>query len=58
MEMHDFYIGKAFDAYDYFGAHRDVYKRQVVISGGVDVDHGAHPVVAFQVYLLLVHSGF
>ena len=22
MEMHDFYIGKAFDAYDYFGAHR------------------------------------
>ncbi len=22
MKMHDFYIGKAFDAYDYFGAHR------------------------------------
>lgn len=22
MEMHDFYIGKAFDAYSYFGAHR------------------------------------
>ncbi len=25
MNLHKFYMGEAFDAYEYFGAHPDVY---------------------------------